>query len=115
MSLPTPESGLPRRRLSVVGLLALVVMYLAIIKVLGVAVEDRTEVVDGRLLTTENVAWEMVVPLGAAFVFVYAVITALGWWRTVFDDPRPVQRWVVVIPLIFMIAILAGTNYGGLG
>ena len=88
--------------------------YLAIIKVIGLAVEDQTDVVDGRLLTTENVAWEMVVPLGAAFVFVYAVITALGWWRTVFDDPRPVQRWVVAVPLIFIVVIVAGIDYGGL-
>ena len=114
MSLPTSPSALPSRRLPLVGLIVMVVIYLAIIKIVGIAVEDQTDVVDGRLLTTDNVAWEMVVPLGAAFVFVYAVITALGWWRTVFDDPRPVQRWVAVIPAIFVLAIIAGINYGGL-
>jgi len=98
----------------VAGLAGVVVVYLAIIKVVGIGVEDRTDVVDGRLLTTENVAWEMVVPLGAAFVFVYAVITVLGWWRTVFDDPRPVQRWVVAVPMVFVVVIIAGINYGGL-
>lgn len=114
MAPPTRPSDLPARRLPVAGLIGLVVVYLAILKVVGIAVEDQTDVADGRLLTTENVAWEMVVPLGAAFVFVYAVITALGWWRVVFDDPRPVQRWVGIVPVIFLLAILAGTNYGGL-
>jgi hypothetical protein len=50
----------------VAGLLGVVVVDLAIITLVGIGVEDRTSVVDGRLLTTENLVWEMVVPLGAA-------------------------------------------------
>jgi hypothetical protein len=42
------------------------------------------------------------------------VISVLGWWRTVLHDPRPVQRWVWTLPVVFAVAIVAGTNYGGL-
>ena len=89
-------------------------MYLAIIKVVGIVAGRQTEVVDGRLLTTDNVTWEMLVPLGAALVFVYVVISVLGWWRQVVHDPRPVQRWVWTLPIVFAVAIVAGINYGGL-
>ena len=39
-----------------------------------------------------------VVPIGATCLFVYLVITVLGWWRPVFYDPKPVRRWVWSIP-----------------
>ena len=56
----------------------------------------------------------MVVPIGAACTFVYLLITVLGWWRPVLYDPKPVRRWVWVIPIVFIVAILGGINYSGL-
>ena len=114
MSLPTGAELLPPRRLPVAGFIALVVGYLVIIKAVGIIGDSQTDVVDGRLLTTENVTWEMIVPLGTALVFVYAAITVLGWWPQVLHDPRPVRRWVWALPIIFAVAIVAGINYGGL-
>ena len=114
MSPPTPPDQLPRRHLPLVGFIAIVIVYLAIIKVVGAAAGTQTEVVDGRLLTTGNLTWEMIVPLGAALVFVYAAISVLGWWSQVVHDPRPVRRWVWALPIIFAVAIVAGINYGGL-
>ena len=52
--------------------------------------------------------------MAASLLFVYAVVAFLGWWRPVFVDDRPVQRWVVAVPVIMLVAIVAGTNYGGL-
>ncbi len=60
-------------------------------------------------------AWKnLVLPVGLSLVFVYAVVAALGWWRPVFVDRRPVARWVWAIPIIMVVTIVGGINYGGL-
>ena len=103
-----------RRNLSFAGLAVVVVAYLAIIKGIGALTTDRADLVDDVLATPSNVVWALVVPLGAAFVFVYGLITYLGWWPAVLHDPKPVQRWVWSVPIIFLVAIAFGINYGGL-
>ena len=85
-----------------------------IIKGVGTLTTDRADLVDDVLATPRNVVWAMVVPLGAAFVFVYSLITYLGWWPAVVHEPKPVQRWVWAVPIIFLVAIALGINYGGL-
>ena len=63
-----------------------------------------------------NELWRSItVPVLVSLVFVYAVVGVLGWWRPVFTDDRPVRRWVWVIPVIMIIAAVAGMNYAGLG
>ena len=42
------------------------------------------------------------------------LITVLGFWRPYFHDAKPVQRWVWIIPVIFIVCIAAGINYSGL-
>ncbi len=103
-----------RRNLPVIGFLALVVAWLAVIKITGQLVANRADLDDGRMLTSEQVFWALIVPIGAACAFVYLVITILGWWRPVFYDPKPVRKWVWVIPLVFVVGIVGGINYGGL-
>jgi uncharacterized protein len=71
-----------KRRLSIVGFLVIVVIYLAIIEGIGALVSDSADLEDGKLLTTREVAIATLVPLGAALVFVYAVVAVLRWWRT---------------------------------
>ncbi len=102
------------RRLPVIGFLVLVVVWLAIVKIVGQVTSDRADVVDGRLLETDQLVWAFIVPLGAAFVFVYGAVTVLGWWRHVFHDTAPVRPWVWVIPIVFAVAIALGINYSGL-
>ena len=102
-----------RRNLPVIGFLALVVAWLAVIKITGQLVANRAYL-HGRMLTSEQVFWALIVPIGAACAFVYLVITILGWWRPVFYDPKPVRKWVWVIPLVFVVGIVGGINYGGL-
>jgi len=91
-----------------------VVVWLAILRLVGMLTEDKADVQDGHLLTTGNVAWSMAVPIGAACAFVFLVIAVLGWWRPFFHDPKPVRKWVWVIPIVFAVAIVAGINYGEL-
>ena len=96
------------------ALIAVVVIWLAIIKLVGAGLSGQAHVIDGRLLTVQNLMYALVIPLGAATVFVYGVIAALGWWRPLLHDPLPVRRWVWVIAGVFAIAILLGINYSGL-
>lgn len=107
-----PDYG--RRNLPIAAFVVVAIAYLAIIKGAGLLTEDRADVEDGRLLTVGNVVWGMIVPLGIACAFVYLVITYLGWWRTVVHDPKPVRRWVWIIPLVFLVAIAAGIDYAAL-
>ena len=100
------------RQLSIGGFLAIVVVYLAIIKGVGALMEPGLDGFDGHYRTTEQVALALLVPIGLSVVFVYAVVAALGWWRPVFVDERPVQRWVWVVPGIFALAIVVGIDYG---
>ena len=96
------------------GFLAIVVVYLAIIKGVGALMESGLDGFDGHFRTTEQVALALLVPIGVSVVFVYAVVAALGWWRPVFVDDRPVQRWVWVVPAIFALAIVVGIDYADL-
>lgn len=89
-----------------------VIVYLAIIQfggslIAGWGNEDDT-------LTTRGVVFTMVIPLGLALIFTYGVIAALGWWRPALKDDRPVNRWVWVVPVILLVAILVGIDYSAL-
>ncbi len=103
------------RRLSIAAFLAIVVVYLAIIQGVGALAIARLDDYDeGHFQTSQHVAVGLLVPIGLSLVFVYAVVAALGWWRPVFVEDRPVQRWVWVVPIIFGLAVLAGIDYADL-
>ena len=96
------------RRLSLAALAAIVVADLVIVQ--GVGLLSGAD----DFGTTERVALGLLLPVGASLVFVYAVVAALGWWRPVFVDDRPVQRWVRIVPIVFGAAILLAIDYGAL-
>lgn len=91
-----------------------VVTYLAIIQGGGLLAAHVGGVGDDALTTTRGVLVTMVVPLGAALLFTYGVIAALGRLRAVLVDDRPTQRWVIVVPIIFAVCILVAVDYGAL-
>ena len=64
--------------------------------------------------TSEQVALGRCFRSACRVVFVYAVVAVLGWWRPVFVDDRPVQRWVWVVPIVFALAIVLGIDYADL-
>jgi hypothetical protein len=111
----TIDRNLGRRSLPVTAFIVVVVVWLAILRVVGQVTKDRADVHNGRLLTDNNVIWTLIVPVGAACAFAYLMIAVLGWWRPVFYDPKPVRRWVWIIPLVFAIGIAGGINYHLLG
>lgn len=115
MAKPTESNALVHERsLPIWGFLVIVVVYLAIIQGVGLSIKGWADLTDGKLLTVNDVLISMWIPLGLALVFTYAVVAALGWWRPVFRDDRPVQRWIWFVPIAFIVAILLSTNFGQL-
>lgn len=111
-STPTAAVG---RRLPYWGFALAVVAYLALIQGIGIVLQNAAELGgDGRLDTLEDVLLPMTIPLVVALAFVYGLIAYLGWWRPVFHETHRVQRWVIVVPLVFILAIVVGIDYGAL-
>lgn len=100
------------RSLSYAAFAVIVVVYLAIIQFGGRLIGNWAD--ESDTLTTRGVFFTMVIPLGIALVFTYGVVAALGWWRPVLKDDRPVSRWVWVVPAILLVAILVGIDYSAL-
>ena len=100
-----------RADVSVLVFLGLVVVYLAIIqgggRIASAAIDDAGH---GKFTTSEEVLYGLLIPVGLSLIFVYGVVAVLGWWRPVFVDGRPVQRWVPVVPIAFAVTILVGIN-----
>ena len=105
------DPALGARRLPIAAFIAIVLVDLAIITVVS---ELSASGLDHEVRTSEEVVRGLLLPVGASLVFVYAVVAALGWWRPVFVDDRPVQRWVWVVPIVFAIAIAVAIDYADL-
>lgn len=103
-----------KKKLPLLGFIGLTIVYLAIIKVTGLLVGSSMSTDSGKLATVGDITYAMIIPLGLALLFVYLVIAKLGWMKEVFHETKRVRRWVWVVPIIFIIAILLGINYTGL-
>lgn len=115
MTSPDPAvQSLPQRRLAVWQWIALVVVYLIVVQGLGLVLSSGVDAKYGAP-TTVDVLWRTItVPVAASLVFVFAIVAYLRWWRPVLVDDKPVQRWVIAVPVIMVVSILVVTNYGGL-
>jgi hypothetical protein len=92
----------------------IVVGYLAVIKGGGILAEHWYDI-DDPLTTTRGVVVHMWFPLGAAFLYTYAIIGVLRWWRPVLRDEHRTRRWVWTIPVVFAVCSLLAIDYGSLG
>ena len=101
-----------RRRLGYAGFAGIVVVYLAIIQLGGLAIARLAD--ESEPVTTAGVVFGMILPLGAALVFTIVIIVVLGWQKPVLRDDRPVRRWVWIVPAVFVVAILVGIDYSSL-
>ena len=102
------------RKLSIVAFIGIVVVYLAIIQGGGAIARNVSDIEDTAYVTVADVLVSMWIPLGVALVFTYGAVTWLGWWRPVLHDHKPVQRWLAIVPIVLIISILIGVNYGEL-
>lgn len=115
--MPAPTDAPAGRSLSIAGYLAIVVVYLLLVQVLGLAMSGLTDAGYGEFPDSEAVLLMLWVPVGASALFIAGIVTWLGWWRPVLHDREDIPRlprWVWVVPALMIFAILAGTNYGGL-
>jgi uncharacterized protein len=110
---PTSPAG-EGRSLPIWGFLVIVVIYLVIIQGVGLAVDGTEPLTDGKFLEVDQVLVQLWIPLGLALLFTYGVIAALGWFRPVLRDDHPVQRWVWLVPAVFLVGIAITTSYGAL-
>ena len=112
---PDDRAGSGVRRLSIPAFIAIVVVDLAILQGVGALAGSSLEGFEaGHLETGEQVAVGLLLPVGVSVVFVYGVVAALGWWRPVLVDDRPVQPWVWVVPVIVALAAATAVDYGDL-
>jgi hypothetical protein len=110
---PITPTGRPRMSYGAFALI--VIAYLALIQLGGLLVTNAANVAsDQGFVTADNVLISLWIPVGAALVFTYAVIAAIGWQRPVFRDDWPVQRWVLVVPIVFAVGIILATDYSSL-
>ncbi|WP_245806328.1 CPBP family intramembrane glutamic endopeptidase [Cryptosporangium aurantiacum] len=64
--------------------------------------------------TISGVVYNFILPLGLAAIFVYGLVAYLGWWKPVMRDDRPVQRGMIVVPIVLLVGILLAIDYGAL-
>ena len=117
MSTPTaPPVSEPSdtRSLSYAAFAVIVVIYLGIIQLGGIAVQHIGDHEDS-FATTEGVLWNLWIPIGGALIYTYAVIAVLGWWRPVLREPHRVRPWVYVVPIVFVVCSLVAIDYSALG
>ena len=104
-----------RRSLPFVGLLAVIVIYLAVIFLAHTVATSSLDGLDyGRFPDVNTIVRASVIPVGLSIVFCVAIIKVLGWWGPVLRHDPPVQRWVLLIPAALLGAVVAGTDYGTL-
>lgn len=89
-------------------------VYLALIQLLTRTLTAGMDVKYAAPTSIEEIVRGYLVPIGASAVFAAAVVTYLRWWRPAIEDHQPVQRWVVVVPVLMVVAIVGMTNYPGL-
>ncbi len=107
-----PHRGI--RKISVWAFVAIAAVYLVLVQTIGYLATRGEDTEYATFRTTGEIWSNLIIAVGAGFVFVYGVIAWLGWWRPVFVDRKPVQRWVRIVPTVMVLAILGGTYYTGL-
>jgi len=102
------------RRLTWPWFLLAVVVYIAIIQGLGLVLGQDLHYETGTIPDVETMARTMTIPIACSMAFAAGFATWLGWWPEIWRDHRPVQRWVRVIPIVFVGAAILACDYGNL-
>ncbi|ARU51567.1 membrane protease YdiL (CAAX protease family) [Cellulosimicrobium cellulans] len=113
-ALRNPHATGTGRRLSVLGFVALVVVYLVVLQGLGFLLTRGLDTRYAAPTSIDELWRSMTVPVGLSVVLVVGVVSFLRWWRPVWTDDRPVRSWLIAVPVVMVVSILLVTNYGGL-
>ena len=102
------------RRLPVWAFVAIVLVYLVIVQGALPLATSGMDFEYGKFPDTETVLRALLIPVGVSMVFAVLVATVLGWWAPIWKDDRPVQRWVRIVPMLLIAAVIVGTSYAKL-
>lgn len=64
--------------------------------------------------TAENVRDAVVIPLAIAAVVLIVLTSFLGWWRPVLREQKRAGGWVITVPIVMFLAILAGADWANI-
>lgn len=108
-------ADLSRRRLSLPIFASVLVPYVAMLVVVPFLVKgDDSDATYAEFVDVEAVVRGLVVPVGLSLLFVLLAVTLLGQWNVIIREERKSARWVRIVPLMLVAAIIIGTNYSGL-
>ena len=91
--------------------IAIAVVYMAVFGGLfALSGVDYDAVAD----SPENVRNAIVIPLAVAAVLLVIVTSVFGWWRPVLRERRRAGGWLIAVPIVIFLALLAGLDYANL-
>ncbi|MEA3502466.1 MAG: CPBP family intramembrane glutamic endopeptidase [Actinomycetota bacterium] len=97
----------PSVKIGIVLALGYTALFGGLVKISGVGYADITA-------TAENARNAIVIPLAIIAVVLIAVTTFFGWWKPVLRDEKRATGWVIIVPIVLIVAVFAGVNYRGL-
>jgi len=104
-----------RRTLPLPALAGLVIVYLVLLAVVHRVATASVDGLDyGSFPDGGVVLRAVVIPVGLSVVLCAVVIQLLGWWAPVLGGDAPVQRWIRIVPILLVAAIVLGIDYGTL-
>ncbi|WP_097881610.1 CPBP family intramembrane glutamic endopeptidase [Streptomyces sp. st140] len=109
-----PDTAPPARPVKVWLFLVLVAVYLVIVQGMSAVLSAGQGFEHGKLTTDAYVIRTIVIPVGLGVALLVAVVGHLRAWDEIFRDRRPVQRWLIALPLVLFATVAAITNYPGL-
>lgn len=98
------------------ALAVLIVVYLIVLQAGGLVLREVLDV-DAKYAEfpdADSLLASIVIPVAVSLVLVAGVVTALRWWPRVLRDPYPINRWVLVVPIVLALTALAVMDYGNL-
>jgi membrane protease YdiL (CAAX protease family) len=83
--------------------------------VFGVAFKLSGVGYDDVVASSDNVLKAVVVPVGVTLAVFVVVTSVFGWWKPVIREQRRAVGWLMAVPIIMIVALLVGVDYGNLG
>ena len=114
MTATTPSPRVTPRSMPVWAWIVIVIIYLAIVQVLGKVLTRDLSTEYAAPQDTNEIWRSITLPVAISLAFGLIIVAIWRWWKPVYVDDKPVRSWVIVIPIIQVVSILAVTNYGGL-
>ncbi len=109
----TSAHGGGERRLGWFALGALIVAWL-VLPLFAAVVAFGVDDLDGGYRTVRTTIVSVVFVDVCAILILALVIQRLKWWRRVLCEDMPTRRWVVAVPIAYLVYCLAVTDYAHL-